>query len=128
MSTNTLPIVGAYFRPPAKILIESLAVGTPLYLLAEPDNHVDPNAVAVYVEASNIPETAHAFLEEILPQCGFTLDAVLGQETWHLGYIPKDFAKQLRESGTVPEGVPLDVTFATNVTGAPRVRFSANVL
>ena len=128
MSTNTLPIVGMFYRPPAKVLIENLAIGTPLFLLAEPDNQFDPNAVAVYLESHNIPEAAHASLEEALPAFGFSLDAVLGQDQWHLGYIPKDFAAQLRQTETVIPNLPVDVTFSTSANGSPRVRFTEPVL
>ena len=47
MPMNTFPIVGAYYHPPAKALIDALAVDTPLLLIAEPDNAYDPNAIAV---------------------------------------------------------------------------------
>lgn len=128
MSTNTLPIVGAFYRPPAKLLLDCLSIGTPLFLLAEPDNQYDPNAVAVYLESHNIPVESHAKLEEELPPFGQSLDSVLGQDQWHLGYIPKEFAAQLRASETVVPNTPVDVTFSVSANGAPRVRFGEPVL
>jgi HIRAN domain len=128
MSTNTLPIVGMFYRPPAKALIDALTIGTPLFLLAEPDNQYDPNAVAVYLESHNIPENAIDALEESLPSFGFSWDSIIAQDQWHLGYIPKDFAAQLRASETVVPNKPVDVTFAVNASGAPRVRFAEAVL
>jgi hypothetical protein len=128
MPYNTLPIVGMHFRPPAKVLVNALSIGVPLFLLAEPSNAFDEHAIQVFLESKNIPEAAHGFLDEGLPQFGFDLDTVLGQEQWHLGYIPKEFAKLLKESGTVVNDKPMDVTFATNAQGAPRVRFAEPVL
>lgn len=128
MPTNTLPIVGAYHRPPARILIASLPIGTPLFLLAEPDNQYDPNAIQVFLESQNIPAASHAELERELPNAGFSLDTVIAQDQWHLGYIPKEFAAQLRATDTVVPNVPVDVTFSTAPNGAPRVRFTESVL
>ena len=128
MPYSTLPIVGSFYRPPAKILIDALPIGTPLFIMAEPDNQYDPNAVAVWLETRNIPETSYAALEEALPAFGFDLDTVLSQDQWHLGYIPKDFAAQLRASETVMPNTPVDVEFATAANGSPRVRFPEPVL
>lgn len=128
MSYDTLPIVGAFFRPPAKILLEHLAVGTPLTLLAEPTNAFDPNAIAVWVNTADIPSAAHASLEQALPSAGFSLDDILGQSAVHLGYIPKEFAAQLKASATIVDNVDYPVLFSVNAKGAPRVRFEYPVL
>jgi hypothetical protein len=128
MSYETLPIVGMFYRPPAQILVSSLAVGTPLVLFAEPDNPADPNAVAVWLKSSEIPDSAYAFLEENLPDAGFSLDGVLAQDMWQLGYVPKEIAKQLRENDIVPLSTAIDVTFTTNAKTQPRVRFPEPVL
>ena len=128
MAYATLPIVGAFYRPPAAKLIESLPIGTPLFLMAEPDNQYDANAVAVYLESHNIPEASHSLLEESLPPFGFDLDTVLGQEQWHLGYVPKEFAALLRGRNIIVPNTPMDVTFAVAPDGKPRVRFVEPVL
>lgn len=123
MSTNTFPIVGMKFRPPALALVDALAVGTPLLLVAEPENAYDPNAIAVWLYAKDIPEGAKVKLEEDLPRFGTDLDTVMAAEQHHLGYIPKEMAAQLKECGAVTNDEPVSVTFSTSSTGAPRVRF-----
>jgi hypothetical protein len=101
MPHSILPIVGGYYRPPAALVLASLPIGAPLFLCAEPDNAVDPNAVAVWILSETIPASAHANLEARLPDFGFTLDSFLAVEQWHLGYIPKDFAARLKAEGVV---------------------------
>lgn len=128
MSYATMPIVGAFYRPPAKVLITVLPIGCPLKLYAEPDNPADANAVAVYLASKDIPDTAHDELGEALPQFGFDLAQVLAQEEWHLGYVPKEMAKQLRDADIVMPSVPVDVTFSLNAKGNPRIRFAEEVL
>jgi hypothetical protein len=132
MSYERLPIVGMFFGPqrgsPSQALVNVLAVGTPLSLMAEPDNPADPNAVAVYVKSQDIPEAAYASLEESLPAFGFDVAAILAQEQWHLGYIAKNFALQLRMNDIVVEGEPYAVAFGTNPKGEPRAMFDPPVL
>lgn len=122
MSRNTLPIVGMYYRPPAKALIAALPIGTRLYLIAEPENQYDKNAIAVYIHSSDIPVGSHATLEKTLPPFGYDLGRVLTQEAWHLGYIPKNFAAELRSSGAIEPDLPYEVAFSTSAAGEPRVR------
>jgi hypothetical protein len=128
MSHYTLPIVGGFYRPPALAIVNALPVGTPLFLSAEPDNPADANAVAVWIVSECIPASAHPQLEEELPKCGLTLDHVLQEEQWHLGYIPKEFAKQLRETNTIPVDRTVAVQFSVSNEGKPRVRFENPVL
>jgi hypothetical protein len=128
MAYSTMPIVGAFYRPPAAKLIEALPIGTPLFLLAEPDNQHDPNAIAVWLESHNIPESSHGQLDEVLPNFGSSLEIILAQDQWHLGYIPKELAKLLRQQDIVGDNTPVDVTFAVAPDGKPRVRFTAPVL
>ena len=120
-TTNTLPIVGAFYRPPAKALIEILPIGTPLFLIAEPDNPYDPNAIAVFLESANIPDAAQATLEETLPPFGFSVEQVLSQPAWHLGYLPKEMAAKITTAGIIGTD-PFEVTFSTSANGAPRIR------
>lgn len=128
MSYSTMPIVGAFYRPPAKILLDHLPVGQPLTLSAEPDNQYDPNAVAVWLNAVELPLAAQESLEQVLPQFGFSIDQVLSQGFWHLGYIPKDLAASLKSAGIVPDGKTIEVTFAVNGKGGPLVQFLEPVL
>ena len=129
MPYTTMPIVGAFFRPPAKLLLAHLALGVPLLLVAEPDNPYDPNAVAIWLRSADIPVASHESLDEALPQVGLSLAQVLSQELWHLGYIPKEMAAELKAAGVITnDGEPMPVTFALNAKGDPRVRFFAPVL
>lgn len=121
---STYPIVGAFYRPPAQALISVLSIGTPLTLIAEPENEHDINAVAVWLYSKDIGENAHEVLEGLLPSYGTSLETVLSQEAWHIGYIAKEYAKQLREAGTVPTDGPKAGSFSLSTGGAPRVRLT----
>ena len=125
MSNNlTFPIVGMRFRPPALALVDALAVGTPLMLIAEPENAFDVNAVAVWLNPADIPQAAYDTLRETLPPHGFTLEDVIGNdEPFHLGYIAQEFAAQLRACGAVGTDDSVAVTFAIS-NGMPRARFA----
>lgn len=121
---STYPIVGMHFRPPAKALIEILPIGCPLTLIAEPDNAHDSNAVAVWLYSENIPEESKSRLRELLIPFGYELEQILAEEVWHLGYIPREMAKVLRENEIVPIDSSVDGTFSVSNNGAPRVRLS----
>lgn len=82
-------IVGAFFRPPAKAILECLPAATPLVLRAEPTNEYDANAIKVCISTADIPPTALAAMEADLSGFGFAIDDILAQEEWHLGYIPR---------------------------------------
>ena len=93
-----LPIVGQRFRPPASELLNMLPGGHDIDLEAEPTNAYDPNAVKVVIPFS---EFAQAALDEIAKDGE--------QENWqalifpfHVGYVPKELAKMLVESGEFP--------------------------
>ena len=120
---STFPIVGMKFRPPAQALINSLAVGVPLTVIAEPENAYDPNAIAVWLYSKDIPEASQEALKETLPSSGFTLDRVLSEEVWHLGYFPKEMAAELKASGAIRDNEPQAATFAVSAQGQARVRF-----
>lgn len=122
-STNvqlkTLPIVGGFYRPPAKTVMEHLALDTKLSLVPEPENPHDINAIAVYVHFKDIPQESLAALEPVLPSCGHSIESLEDAVTIHLGYIPKELAKILRERGFHgAEG-----NFATGAKGGPMVTF-----
>jgi hypothetical protein len=82
------PIVGAYFRAPAKAILQALPADTPLRIQPEPENERDPDAVAVWVATSAIPADCHEDLNVWGTGQGFPLEAILEQPFWHLGYIP----------------------------------------
>lgn len=128
MSYTTMPIVGAFFRPPAKLVCNTLPIGQPLVLYAEPDNAFDANAVAVWLITETLGDTVKEALEAALPSSGLTLEQFLAQAMWHLGYIPKELAARLKAEEVVVNEVPLDVTFTTSAPGKPAVRFANPVL
>ena len=128
MPHSTMPIVGAFYRPPAALICDKLPSGTPLWLYAEPTNDYDANAVAVWLNANDVSEAAQAALEERLPDFGLTLEDFMAQEEWHLGYIPRALAAELKASGTIEDDIPFAVTFTTSNTGKPMVRFATPVL
>ena len=123
MAMNTLPIVGAHYRPPAKTIIDCLPVGAKLFMEAEPTNPYDGNAVAVYIRSENIPQSAYETLEEHLANVGISLNELLSQEFWHLGYIPKNLAAQLRLNNIVPLDYKMEGTIGFSPSGKPMIRF-----
>lgn len=112
-----LPLVGGRFRPPAIAIINSLPVGCPVWLLPEPLNPYDQNAIAVMLFSSDIPKTSYPLLEDLAPGYGHSLEEILATTEWHLGYIAKDHAKDLK----------LDARkvgfFGLSLDGSPRVFF-----
>lgn len=92
---SSYEIVGAYYRPPAKVILDFLPSGCALFLVPEPDNQYDPNAIKVCVRPKLIPAHLHVELEEPLAGHGMTLQDVLDMEEIHLGYIPRKEASHL---------------------------------
>lgn len=95
MTHLTSLLVGMHFRPPAKTLLASLPAGTRLRLEAEPGNPYDENAIAVLLDSAELPESQHPTLEQALPANGSSLEEVLAQRWWHLGYVAASGGKPL---------------------------------
>lgn len=125
MANMTLPIVGAFYRPPAQLVCNLLPIGQPLVLYAEPDNQFDANAVAVWLLTETLNDATKEALGEELPSAGLELEQFLAQPMWHLGYVPKEFAANLKADGIVVNEIALDAKFATTTTGKPAVVFDA---
>lgn len=97
MSQVTIvPLVGAHYRPPAKSILANLPGACPLVLEAEPSNEYDPNAVKVLVETKNIPEDRHGELDMMAAGYGISIQEILAQPSWHLGYVARDHAERLQ--------------------------------
>jgi hypothetical protein len=99
-------LVGAHFRPPAKLILAHLPAGTSLVLDPEPDNPYDEHAIRVLVDAGEIPESEYEALTDELPAMGEDLDELLAQpDLIHLGYVAatggKPLIKYMEENGTV---------------------------
>lgn len=87
--TDTSPalLMGAHFRPPAKLILEHLQGGTELYLLPEPTNPYDENAIKVCLATENLPTSAD--FSDALAGFGHSLESLHGEAFLHLGYIEK---------------------------------------
>lgn len=97
------PIVGAFHRPPALAIIQVLPSGCTLILRPEPDNPCDPNAIQVLVRSEHIPHDDHAYdlLDQLATPYGSSADEIMAQEEWHLGYVPRTDAANIRLDGDV---------------------------
>jgi hypothetical protein len=96
MTTHTLPLVGAHFRPPAKAILQVLPAGIELILRAEPTNPYDANAVQVLCASSVIPQEAHEELGVFALGYGYDLAQILAQDEWHVGYVKATEASWLQ--------------------------------
>jgi hypothetical protein len=126
MTTHTLPIVGAYYRPPSKLLLDNIAVGAEMQLHADPGgaychaNHDDPNAISVWLNTSAIPANEH--LNFCLASYGSSVAELQLNEWFHVGYIPKELAAELVRTG-FPSDASVPAEFSVGSRGSPRVRF-----
>ena len=120
---STFPIVGMKFRPPAQVLINSLAIGVSLTVMAEPENTYDPNAIAVWLYTKDIPEASQEALKETGPTAGWPFARLMAKEVFHLGYIPREMAAELKASDAIRNNEPQAATFAVSAWGQARVRF-----
>lgn len=92
MTSHVYPIVGYRFHPPAKAILDTLAIHTPLILMAERTNPHDPNAIQILVDTTNIPDASKAALLQI-HNIGLPVGEI------HLGYIPRGLTDSLRSHG-----------------------------
>ncbi len=118
---TTYKIVGAHYRPPAKALIAGISQGTILTLRAEPTNPFDENAIQVLLKRENINESDHENLNSELSGFGKDIDDILSQPEWHLGYIPREIAKVLRESQIINLNTEYPCEFIINFSGIPMI-------
>lgn len=103
------PIVGAFFRPPAKTIVSLMQLGHELILDPEPDNEYDPNAIRVCVrlKSINIDEADYERVEDELMRFGASWKDLMKDEfgnevddpIFHLGYIPRSGAKTAKIDG-----------------------------
>lgn len=119
MTTLRLDIAGLWFKPPAARIVNVLPHGTELEICAEPNNPVDPNAIAVHLpvhKLSLIAETDGRKLNQLsqdiyacfhtgdwLNKAAFegkviqaeTYDDFYYLDTFQLGYLPAKEAVNL---------------------------------
>ena len=122
---STLPIVGSKFRPPAQALINGLPQGTKIYLRAEPQNRYDENAIQVIlktVDLENLEEEEVENLNQELASSGKNLDEdIIPFEEFHLGYVPKHLALNLRLNRNVVLDKLYPGEFKVSFRGAPQI-------
>jgi len=103
------PIVGAFYRPPAKIILGLLSAGHELVLDPEPDNPYDSDAIKVGVKLNSImiPESDVDRIRDELMRYGCTWEdlqkddfgELIEDPILHLGYIPRSGAKTAKIDG-----------------------------
>lgn len=118
MPSETYPIVGAHFRPPAKAILQVLLGGCPLLIIPEPENPHDPNALRVEVTTTDISESQDELLEQLASGYGSSIAEIRAQDSWHLGYIPRVDAVNLVHRFGIE---PLSGSLTFNAKGAPCV-------
>ncbi len=118
------PIVGAHYRPPAKAILSGISPGTKLFLRAEPSNEFDVNAIQVLINTDEIKHEDHENLNSELSGYGQSIKDLQASDEIHLGYIPRQIAKVLKESGIVSNDVEYSGEYVLNFSGKPMVDFS----
>lgn len=93
---TVVPLVGAFFRPPAAAIIAHLPAGAHLRIRPEPDNPHDANALAVLVLSDEIPASQDDALSADAVGFGYDAAAIRAQAEWHIGYIARQHAEQLQ--------------------------------
>lgn len=119
----TCPIVGAYFRPPARVVLSHLPLGTPLELDPEPENEHDPNAIAVYVSMEQLAKIDWEPYNDELMSCGSSPAGLINEEypdALHLGYIPR--THNVAFLGALAASPSHRATLAALPDGKPAVR------
>lgn len=96
MNTLTGVLVGMHFRPPAKLVLETLASGANLTLEAEPTNEWDEWAVRVSCSPKDIPSSQYIKLRDELPGYGMDLAELLAMPSVWLGYLAASKNKALK--------------------------------
>ena len=126
----THPIVGMYYRPPAQALVDTLPVGVRMILRSDPNGetsgsrHNDETAICVSLRSEDIPPAtlANEDFVQALSRYGTSLDDLLKEEEWHIGFLPKELAYEEHNSG-FPQGQDVEGIFTVSPNGKPRVRF-----
>lgn len=114
-------IVGAKFRPPARALLDTLALGTRLIARRESTNQYDPNAVAVLLPKGF--ETNNA-MKIACEGFGFSIEELQAAPYWHLGYIPREFAVTLGPAMDEAQKPEIEGTLGFNAQGFAQFRMN----
>jgi hypothetical protein len=95
-SVTIVPLMGAYYRPPAQSIISNLKGGSTLILEAEPTNEYDKNAIKVLVASDEIPKERDEALDLMAQGYGFSIQEIRSRDRWHLGYLARDSAEKIK--------------------------------
>lgn len=99
MSSLRIPLVGAFYRPPAKSILQASPSGMRLYLIPEPQNEYDQNAIAVNIRVSELPADRMEVLRDLLPSQGFEWEEIAQIDSVHVGYVKKEWAAEIKQGG-----------------------------
>lgn len=125
MTSKTFPIRGAYHHPPANEILPRLSVGTPLYILAEPQNPYDVNAIQVWLPLDALKDD-DSDMDSVLAGSGTSIAELKAEQTaLMVGYIGKEFAAELRQDLDFALD-PVPATYSVGANGKSHlVRFNA---
>lgn len=101
-SIHPIPLVGAYHRPPASLVLQHLRGGATLQLRAEPENPYDPLAIQVWCDVGQVPASQLPTLADALPGAGWDLDSLLATPVIQLGFLCS--ATNRRQLSKAPPG------------------------
>lgn len=87
MTITPAAILGAHFRPPAKLIFQYLPAGQILLLEPEPDNPYDANAIKVMLQSSDLPSDPE-FIDN-LQSFGHDIEELRARSAIHLAYIER---------------------------------------
>lgn len=127
---HTHPIVGMYYRPPAKALVAVLPVGTRLLLRSDPcgsatgSDHTDPTAIAVFLATTDFPQRAEAAFDTEGAQYGYDTARLREAEEWCLGFIPKHLAAHMHNEAGFPTDRDVVGEFTCTGNASPLVRYT----
>lgn len=139
MNDLTIPLVGMHFRPPAQKILAALPIGTELKLYPEPGNEYDRNAVRVVMDMTEFPESRRLLLEALLIGSGKTIEDLISEGPFMIGYLAATGGKPARGGpgnvealmmmsraevvahlGAAPEGYPtVVINFRDSLLGEP---------
>jgi len=125
-------IRGMFARPPAKLLVESLAAGVELKLVREASNAYDVNAVQCWMPLASLDAELvnpgeektekQATFEMKLMGFGWDLERLRASPELKLGYVGKEWAAILAPLMDADAERVESATFCVSGAGKPQVR------
>lgn len=87
-----IPLVGMHFRPPAQEVLNGLALGTQVFMMPEPNNQYDRNAVRVLVDLADLSSERLDLIDAL----GVDSGGLISQGPFMLGYLAATGGKPAR--------------------------------